>query len=286
MRGAAISLAIVALLSAAADAAAQPARALFGAASRPAPSAPAPIGGYAAGCLAGARPLPESGPGWQAMRLSRNRTWGHPEAVAFVARLGAQAQQLGWPRLLIGDISQPRGGPMPMGHASHQIGLDIDIWLTRPGAQPYSRAARETLSAVNQVAADRRGVADSFTPGHAALLRAAAQDKAVARIFVNAAIKAALCDAAPAQDRAWLGKIRPWWGHDHHFHVRLACPADAAACAPQPPPPPGDGCDATLDWWFSAEALNPAPPTTPVKPKPPLMLADLPPACAAVLAAP
>ena len=286
MRGAVMSPAFLALMLAAAPAAAQPARALFGAASQPARAAPAAIGGYAAGCLAGAAPLAESGPGWQAMRLSRNRAWGHPEAIAFVARLGAQAQELGWPRLLIGDISQPRGGPMSSGHASHQIGLDIDIWLTRPGPRPYSRAARETLSAVNQVAADRRGVAGTFTPGHAALLRAAAQDATVARIFVNAAIKAALCDAAPRGDRAWLRKVRPWWGHDHHFHVRLACPDGAGECVAQPPPPPGDGCDATLDWWFSAEALNPPKPGKPAKPKPPLALGDLPPACAAVLAAP
>lgn len=286
MRGAAIFLAFIAPHLGGAPVAAQPARALFGAAAQPARAAPAAIGGYAAGCLAGAAPLAESGPGWQAMRLSRNRAWGHPEAVAFVARLGAQAQALGWPRVLVGDISQPRGGPMPSGHASHQIGLDIDIWLTRPGEKPYSRAARETLAAVNQVSADRRGVADTFTPGHAALLRAAAQDAAVARIFVNAAIKAALCEAAPRGDRAWLGKVRPWWGHDHHFHVRLACPEGSAGCVGQPPPPPGDGCDATLDWWFSAEALNPPPPDKAAKPKPPLTLADLPPACAAVLAAP
>lgn len=261
------------------------AKALFGAAADPAPGAPAIHGTYARGCLAGAAALPESGPGWQTMRPGRNRAWGHPEAVAFVGRLGAAAVALGWPRVLIGDVSQPRGGPMPFGHASHQIGLDIDVWLTRPGARPFDRAERESVSAVQKVAADRRRVSAAWTETHARLLRAAAEDPAVARIFVNAAIKAQMCRWAPAGDRDWLGRIRPWWGHDHHFHVRLDCPADQPGCVDQDPVPAGDGCDAGLDWWFSDEALNPPPPKEPVPPRPPLTMADLPAACAGVLAA-
>ncbi|MFN3613719.1 MAG: penicillin-insensitive murein endopeptidase [Rubrimonas sp.] len=275
---------IIAALAAGAAAAAQPAAsALFSARPGPAPGVPEAIGGYARGCIVGARQLPERGPGWQAMRLSRTRTWGHPDTIAFIERLGAQAQQFGWPRLLIGDISQPRGGPMPFGHASHQIGLDIDIWLTRPGARPLSRDERETVSAVNKVAPDRRRVAADWTEDHARLLRAAAMDPAVARIFVNAAIKTEMCRWAPAGDREWLRRIRPWWGHDHHFHVRLACPADSPACVDQDPIPAGDGCDETLAWWLSDEALNPPPSSAPAAPRQPLTLADLPPACAGIL---
>ncbi|TVQ57058.1 MAG: penicillin-insensitive murein endopeptidase, partial [Rhodobacteraceae bacterium] len=225
--------------------------------------------------------LPESGPGWQAMRLSRNRRWGHPETVAFVERLAGAAQALGWPSILVGDLAQPRGGPMTFGHASHQNGLDVDIWLRRPDG-PLDAETRETLPFVSKVRPDRRGVADAFGPDHAALIETAARDRSVDRIFVNAAIKASLCRSAGA-DREWLRRVRPWWGHDQHFHVRLRCPADSPDCAGQAALPPGDGCDETLEWWFSDEALNPAPPPTPAPPRRDLTLADLPAACAALV---
>ena len=281
-----LSLVPIALLAAliAPSGMAEPAKALFGARDTPAEMAPAPVGGYAAGCLAGAVELPETGPGWQAMRLTRNRNWGHPDLVAFIERLGAGANAIGWPRLYVGDISQPRGGPMPSGHRSHQIGLDADIWLLRPQARLLTPAEREEIGSPTVVAADRRRVNGAWTAAHHALLKAAAQDPGVARIFVNAAIKRELCDAEPpGADRGWLAKVRPWWGHDSHFHVRLNCPAGAAGCVAQDPVPPGDGCDASLAWWFSDEALNPKPgPAAP--PRPELTMADLPPSCAAVLA--
>ena len=109
------------------------ARQLFGAAPHASQQASAPFGGYAKGCPAGGVELPETGPIWQAMRLSRNRNWGHPEVVDFVQKLSQfAATQPGWEGLYIGDISQPRGGPMLSGHRSHQIGLDVDIWMRAP----------------------------------------------------------------------------------------------------------------------------------------------------------
>ncbi len=259
--------------------AAEPAKALFGAARAPAEAPSAPHGSYAAGCIAGAVELAETGPAWQAMRLSRNRNWGHPDAIAFVERLGRQAQEIGWPRLYIGDISQPRGGPMTSGHRSHQIGLDIDIWFRRPEIRPISRQSRERIGSPSLVAADRRSLTAEWSPEHGAILRTAALDPAVARIFVNAAIKRRLC-ADTTGDRDWLRRIRAWWGHDSHFHVRLSCPSDAAGCVDQAPPPPGAGCGAELDWWFSEEALNPKPSG---KPRRVLGLADLPAACRALV---
>jgi penicillin-insensitive murein endopeptidase len=264
-------------------ASAEPVKHRFGAVDDPADGAPAAIGGYARGCLAGGVALPETGPGWQAMRLGRNRNWGHPKLVAFVKRLSDRARAAGWPGVYVGDMSQPRGGPMTSGHASHQIGLDVDIWLLRPDRLDLSRSARERLSSVSVVAPNRLDVTEAWTAGHAAVIRAAALDPEVARIFVNAAIKGALCRSTPETDRDWLGKVRPWWGHDSHFHVRLHCAADSPDCAAQEPVPPGDGCDASLAWWFSDEALNPPPPATPPEPRPELTLADLPAACAQVL---
>lgn len=269
------------VLPAVLPAAAQEARDLFGARQTPADMASAPVGSYAAGCLAGAARLPETGPTWQAMRLSRNRNWGHPDVIAFIGRLGREATRIGWPGIYVGDISQPRGGPMRSGHRSHQIGLDADIWLLRPNGRELSSADREAMGSPSVVAPDRRSVNANWTERHHALLKAAAQDPAVARIFVNAAIKRELCNAEPPGDRDWLGTIRPWYGHDSHFHVRLHCPAGAQGCVAQDPVPPGDGCDASLAWWFSDEALNPKPGG---EPRRELTMADLPPACSAVLA--
>ena len=183
------------------------------------------IGSYTKGCLAGAEQMPINGDSWQVMRLSRNRYWGHPDMIALLKRLAARARKdTGWPGILVGDIGQPRGGPALTGHTSHQIGLDADIWLTPMPDRRLSREDREEMSAVMMVRDDRLDVDPKvFTPGHVLLLRDAAQEPGVQRIFVNAAIKKALCREARG-DRGWLAKIRPWWGHDYHFHIRMRCP--------------------------------------------------------------
>src|ERR1700720_3995673 len=216
---------------------APPAKELLGRKSEPAPLAARTIGFYAKGCLAGAVALPINGTTWQVMRLSRNRNWGHPNLIAFLERLAAQAPKTGWHGLLVGDMSQPRGGPMLTGHASHQVGLDADIWLTPMPNRELTREEREEMSATMVVADSRKDVDPKvWTPAHMAVIRAAAKDPQVARIFVNAAIKKALCRDA-GTDRGWLGKVQPWWGHDFHFHVRLICPSDNTECKPQPPRP-------------------------------------------------
>jgi penicillin-insensitive murein endopeptidase len=263
-----------------------PAKELFARKSAPLPFAARSIGYYSHGCLAGAKALPINGPTWQVMRLSRNRNWGHPQLIATLERLAEKAKKVGWNGLLVGDLSQPRGGPMLTGHTSHQVGLDADIWLTPMPDRRLSREERELMSATEVVAADRLDVDPNvWTHRHTELIRTAAEDPLVERIFVNAAIKKALCrEAGP--NRGWLAKVRPWWGHDYHFHVRIVCPADSPECKPQPPPAPGDGCGSELDYWFSDAVLHPRPPLIPPKPAPPLTMADLPPACRQVLMAP
>jgi penicillin-insensitive murein endopeptidase len=267
-----------------------PARDLFGRRSLPAaPMASRTIGFYSKGCLAGAAELPINGPTWQVMRLSRNRNWGHPRLVELIERLSHKATKVGWSGLLVGDMSQPRGGPMLTGHASHQVGLDADIWLTRMPAHELTAVEREDMSATMIVAPNRKDV-DSrvWTPAHGALIKAAAEEPAVERIFVNAAIKKALCREA-GDDRAWLAKVRPYWQHDYHFHVRIRCPADSPDCKPQPPPPAGDGCGKDLDWWFTDAVLHPKsepPAKTPPAPPKHITMADLPAACRQVLKAP
>ncbi len=76
---------------------AEPARQVFGAQRLPSAGPAEPHGSYARGCLAGAVALPETGPGWQAMRLGRNRNWAHPAMIAFIGRLSRQAARVGWP---------------------------------------------------------------------------------------------------------------------------------------------------------------------------------------------
>jgi penicillin-insensitive murein endopeptidase len=246
------------------------------------------IGFYAKGCIAGAEALPINGDTWQVMRLSRNRNFAHPDLVALLKRLSVKAHKdAGWPGILVGDMSQPRGGPMITGHASHQVGLDADIWLTPMPNRKLSREEREEMSAVMMVREDRLDIdRHVWTPTHLSVIRDAAQEPTVERIFVNAAIKKALCREAKG-DRSWLSKVRPMWGHDYHFHVRIKCPPGSGECESQPAPADSEGCSAgDLAWWFKDSVLHPKPPKIPPKPKPPMTLAQLPAACRQVLAAP
>ena len=260
-----------------------PAKELFGRKTRPTRGEPRVYGFYSHGCMAGAQALPTDGPTWQVMRLSRNRNWGHPKLIKFIERLSATAAKQGWPGLLVGDMAQPRGGPMISGHGSHQVGLDVDIWLTPMPDRTLTRKEREHMSATMVVAPSRTDVDPKvWTPAHMAVIKAAAEDPGVERIFVNAAIKKALCRDA-GNDREWLSKVRPWYGHDYHFHVRISCPSDSPSCKPQDPVPAGDGCGHALDWWFRDEVIHWTEPTTP---RPGPTMAGLPAVCKAVLNAP
>ncbi|NJM83968.1 MAG: penicillin-insensitive murein endopeptidase [Tabrizicola sp.] len=270
---------------------------LFGAMDAPSRQDPMPIGTYAKGCAAGLVALPESGPSWQVMRLSRNRNYGQPVMIDFLMGLSVAAQQVGWAGLYIGDISQPRGGPMTSGHASHQIGLDADIWMLPPRRLNLTRAEREDISSIPVRSADQRSVTEYWTRSHHLLLKAAASDPRVDRVFVAAAVKLEMCRTATKADTKWLQKIRPVAGHDTHFHVRLKCPKGARLCQTQSPTVSelsggGNGCDATLTWWVT-DYLTPPKPTK--KPKKPaedeprkkgareFTLADLPKQCRNVL---
>lgn len=257
---------------------------LFGYVPRGSSQSPEAVGGYARGCQAGAVQLPETGPTWQAMRLSRNRNWGQPELIDFVQDLSRfAATQPGWEGLYLGDMSQPRGGPMLTGHASHQIGLDADIWMLPPNRLNLSVQEREDLSSISMRRANGAYTNSSWTPQHEAIMKAAASDPRVARIFVFPGAKVAMCNSATG-DRSWLGKIRPWYGHHYHFHVRLKCPAGDRSCEDQAPPPAGDGC-ADAERWVN-DILNPPPPNpnaTPTPPRGPLTMASLPGQCLSVL---
>jgi penicillin-insensitive murein endopeptidase len=266
-----------------------PAKLLFSQKKLPSLGRAMAIGFYPRGCLQGGVELPVDGPNWQVMRLSRNRNWGHPELVKFLERFAPlAAKATGWHGILVGDMAQPRGGPLPFGHASHQIGLDVDIWFMPMPNHELSPQERENISASNLVAPDKLHVdPKTWTPADVAFIRTAAEQPDVERIFVNAAIKKELCRVEGKNHFSWMSRVRPWYGHADHIHVRLKCPPDSPNCRKQEPVPVGDGCaEKDLAFWFKDSVLHPKPGPPPKVPPKPITLADLPPACKNVLDAP
>ena len=268
-----------------------PAKKLFGMQGSPAKINSSAIGSYSLGCLAGAHALPMTGDTWQVMRPSRNRNWGTPQLIALVEKLSAEAKaKAGWNGFLVGDMSQPRGGPMKTGHASHQVGLDADVWFTPMPTHVLSVDERENMVPLEMVK-DHRTVSDNWSDQRAKLIETVARDPQVARIFVHPPIKKALCASATGADKSWLAKVRPLFGHTFHFHIRMKCPEGMASCKSQwePHPDDGTGCGKELAYWYSDAPWvhKPVPPGTPKhKPAPPLTLAGLPALCRAVIAAP
>lgn len=244
-----------------------PAKQHFGFAAGGSPNKPAAIGYYVNGCLAGGVPLPTTGRSWEALRVWRNRNWGHPEMIRFIKTFANKTQKFGWPGLLIGDISQPRGGPMLSGHRSHQVGLDADIRYEPKPNRPLSAFERATMS--GYMLADSRGtrVNKNWRPGHVKVLRTAAKDPRVQRILTHPAVKKKLCDVVKG-DRSWLRKIRPVRGHNYHFHVRLYCPQGQRGCRAQKAVPRDDGCGKPLEYMLKLVSRPPRPAKPGQKPKP------------------
>jgi penicillin-insensitive murein DD-endopeptidase len=217
------------------------------------------IGLPGAGCVQGAVSLPRKDPSYVVVHPERKRDFGHPDLIVYLRAVAGAARKLKLGPLYIGDLGQPRGGPTPTGHRSHQNGLDVDLW--------YGPPARSSLlgkSATPPSVVDLRTnkMLPAWDRRAAGLVELAAARPSVDRIFVHPAVKRALC-----QDKAkrgpWLARVRPWWGHQDHFHVRLRCPGDSPDCTPQPALTGGEGCDAALDWWFSADAKKTAAKRTP-----------------------
>ena len=249
-----LTLASLAMFLTVASARAEPPPNRWSQVTSPAKGSPRSLGEYSSGCLRGASKLALDGTGYQVMHPSRVRYYGHPDLVDFIRKLGEGLHAEKLADLMVGDLSQPRGGPAPGGHSSHQTGLDVDLWYWQPKAAergPLPRAERESTKARSVLDGKAGTVRAEHAARVSALLRLAASDKRVTRIFVHPIIKRMLCTESVG-DRAWLEKIRPWFGHDDHFHVRLACPAGDPSCVPQTPVASGDGCG-ELDWWFSPE---------------------------------
>ena len=244
------------------------------------PPAPGPLhiigGGKNGGCIAGAVPMPQQGDGYQTIHSSLSHFYGAPVAVQGIMLLGQRARENGLPPLLVEDISLPRGGPMPGGHISHQVGLDADVALDMRSRGYLSEGQRESIRIASLVRPDYRDISPPmWSEPVVRLLWLAATLPGVDRVLVNAAIKQQLCRTVTG-DRSWLRYIRPWYGHAAHMHIEFKCPPGQVDCVVHAPPPPGDGCD-SLQWWFDQLSAPKRPPGPPkVRPR-------LPEACYALL---
>ncbi len=248
----------------------------WAAVDRPSAGTPRVFGKYTAGCIAGAERLAPTEPGLRAMRLERRRNYGHPLLLRYLRALGKHMREAGHGAVLVGDLSMPRGGPTYTNHISHQSGLDADVWFRmHPAGSALSAQQRETLSATSFVDWPQRRLEANWGEAQNEMLRFTAGRPEVQRVFVSAVIKAHLCNVT-RKERAWLTKIRPWYGHADHMHVRLHCPPGDTGCTPQARVPQGDGCD-ELDWWLKPRAPGQDKPTKP-RARP-----ELPAACQALL---
>ena len=190
----------------------KPASALFSEKRLPSLGRAMAIGYYPRGCLQGGVELPVTGPTWQVMRVSRNRNWGHPDLVRFLERFAPlAAKATGWHGILVGDMAQPRGGPLPFGHKSHQIGLDVDIWFMPMPDRVLGKEERDNITASNLVAADGKRINhETWSSADVAFIRTAAEERDVERVLVNAAIKKEICRVEGEKDKSWMSKVLVW----------------------------------------------------------------------------
>lgn len=203
------------------------------------------IGSYNAGCLSGAKTLSLHTKGLIQMRPSREKYYGHSRLLVFLKDLGENFYNNQNKLLLIGDLSQPRGGPTINGHASHQTGLDVDIWFDF-----VSKRSELTYMDLEHLPAAKYASANelkNWNKDHEQLLLLVVMDERVDRVFVTPPIKKFFCQTG--LEEKYLKKIRPWWGHKDHVHVRLSCSSKDVSCHSQDEIESTD-CGENLDWWF------------------------------------
>jgi penicillin-insensitive murein endopeptidase len=222
--------------------------------NHPTGASPEVYGFYTRGCFDGGVEMAYSGKGYHLVRARRGRTYAHPDLVAFLEDASAKVYDQKKELLLISDLAQPRGGPpnVESNHLSHQTGLDVDIWYKR--AMPVEDPKKVNPHSVLNFS--KSGLSKKWTSKDGEILKLMASYDEVDRIFVTPRVKERMCDLYPG--KSWLSKIRPWWGHTYHYHVRLKCPEGSSNCESQAPVPQYLGCGDGLAWWFSDEAKEAA----------------------------
>lgn len=211
------------------------------------------IGRYHAGCMKNSKELPAGGFGYQVIRTKRKRNYGNQLMIEYIRDLSRKFNKIYNSNLLIADISKKQGGPIPYDHSSHQIGLDADILLFHKFQHEkiYSRNEIQELEPVSVLDDSKKSIDFSkWSHLNGELLKTAAKDSDVNKIFINPVIKKHLCSVYPNQP--WLKKLRPWWGHDGHFHVRLRCPDNNHKCVDQSEPRKIE-CGKQLEKWLTEE---------------------------------
>lgn len=166
------------------------------------------VGSPSAGRLVRGVQLPARGPGfvtWDPITRkfpSRGwRRWGTDDTVRATMRvLRAYAKRHPGERpVVVGDLSRPRGGDFGakyglIGHASHQNGLDVDVYYPRRDGR--------------------------LTP-----VRSAADvDRRAAQELVDAFVAAGAVKVLTGPSlglRGPAGIVAPLAGHDNHLHVRF-----------------------------------------------------------------
>lgn len=206
------------------------------------------LGEYSLGCLNGAVTFNGNEKGLLLAHKNRGRYWGHPHLIKLLTDAG-NAFYKNNQNIILGDLSHSRGGPMLTGHNSHQNGLDVDIWfqMTKTNeALSFQTLETKEMKSIPKLEEDQIKLIKYF----------ASQDL-VERIFINPNFKKKLCEDTTSLRLTFdeQRKMRAWWGHDDHIHVRMKCPSDSPNCIPQKPIPDGDGCGEDLNWWFTKEAM-------------------------------
>ncbi len=210
------------------------------------------FGEYSLGCLKGAQTFVGNELGIKISQKKRGRYWGHPNLIKTISDAGEFFYKMN-KSLIIGDLSMSRGGPMIKGHNSHQNGLDVDVWfkvLDRNEEFNFLESESAEMEPILKIEDDQLKMIKFF-----------ANHEEVERIFINFDFKKKLCDDNSLNKLTRLTKeehhkLRPWWGHDDHIHVRIKCPKDDSKCQSQNPIPEGDGCnEKDLQWWYSEESI-------------------------------
>lgn len=207
------------------------------------------IGEYYNGCIDGAKKIAFDNPYFQVIRPQNKRFYGHPNLITFIENLATNANKNDLPILLIGDMGMARGGPFLRGHNSHQSGLDVDIWYRMVDKRLPEKQLKSPY-AINIVSDNWYETNKNYNNDIYTLIKLAANDEQVERIFVNAAIKKQLC-LDSHDNKEWLSKVRPWWGHNAHMHVRLSCPKDSPLCVKQQAIKKDHGCGEEIDSWIN-----------------------------------